>query len=77
MKTNMNVSVSLPQSEFALLKKMAKAMGWNLFVEQEKESVNFSQRNKVVEKLYGCIQLPDDFDYKAEKAKYLSEKYLS
>jgi len=76
MKTNMNVSVSLPQSEFALLKKMAKAMGWNLFVEQENDSVNFSQRNKVVEKLYGCIQLPDDFDYKAEKAKYLSEKYL-
>ena len=76
MKTNMNVSVSLPQSEFALLKKMAKAMGWNLFVEQEKDSVNFANRNKVVEKLYGCIQLPDDFDYKAEKEKYLSEKYL-
>ena len=72
----MNVSVSLPQSEFALLKKMAKAMGWNLFVEQEKDSVNFANRNKVVEKLYGCIQLPDDFDYKAEKEKYLSEKYL-
>lgn len=76
MKTNMNVSVSLPQTEFALLKKMAKAMGWNLFVEQEKDSVNFANRNKVVEKLYGCIQLPDDFDYKAEKEKYLSEKYL-
>lgn len=76
MKTNMNVCVSLPQSEFALLKKMAKAMGWNLFVEQENDSVNFTNRNKVVEKLYGCIQLPDDFDYKAEKEKYLSEKYL-
>ena len=76
MKTNMNVSVSLPQTEFALLKKMAKAMGWNLFVEQEKDSVNFANRNKVVEKLYGCFQLPDDFDYKAEKEKYLSEKYL-
>lgn len=77
MKTSMNVSINLPQSEFAILKKMAKALGWSLFVEQEEHAMDLSERNKTVEKLYGCIQLPDDFDYKAEKAKYLSEKYKS
>ena len=54
---------------------MAKALGWNLFVEQEEHAMDLSERNKTVERLYGCIQLPDDFDYKVEKAKYLSEKY--
>ena len=75
MKTNMNVSISLPQSEFAILKKMAKALGWNLFVEQDADSIDISQRNKMVEKLYGCIQLPDDFDYKEELENALSQKY--
>ena len=75
MRMSMNVSISLPKSVFAILKKMAKALGWNLFVEQEEHAMNLSERNKTVEKLYGCIQLPDDFDYKAEKAKYLSKKY--
>ena len=75
MKTNMNVSISLPQSEFAILKKMAKALGWNLFVEQDADSIDISQRNKMVEKLYGCIQLPDDFDYKEELENALSKKY--
>ena len=75
MRMSMNVSISLPKSVFAILKKMAKALGWNLFVEQEEHAMDLSERNKTVEKLYGCIQLPDDFDYKAEKAKYLSKKY--
>ena len=67
MKTSMNVSISLPQSEFAILKKMAKALGWNLIVEQEEHAMDLSERNKTVERLYGCIQLPDDFDYKEKK----------
>lgn len=75
MKTSMNVSISLPQSEFAILKKMAKALGWNLFVEQETNTIDISKRKEMVEKLYGCIQLPDDFDYKKEMEKALSEKY--
>lgn len=75
MEASMNVSINLPQSEFAILKKKAKALGWNLIVEQEEHAMDLSERNKMVERLYGCIQLPDDFDYKVEKAKYLSEKY--
>ena len=51
MKTSMNVSISLPQSEFAILKKMAKALGWNLFVEQEEHAMDLSERNKT-EKLH-------------------------
>lgn len=44
-------------------------------VEQEEHAMNLSERNEAVEKLYSCIQLSDDFDYKAEKEKYLLEKY--
>lgn len=29
----------------------------------------------LVESLCGVIELPEDFDYKAERAKYLLEKY--
>jgi len=29
----------------------------------------------LVESLCGIIELPEDFDYKAERAKYLLEKY--
>ena len=75
METTMNVNISLPQSEFAMLKKLAKALGWNLFVQQEDESINVKQRSELVQKLYGCVQLPEGFDYKAELEQVLSEKY--
>ena len=75
MKTSMNVNISLPQSEFVILKKMAKALGWNLFVEQETNTTDIAKRKEMVEKLYGCIQLPDDFDYKKEMEKAMTEKY--
>ena len=54
---------------------MAKALGWNLFVEQETNTIDISKRKEMVEKLYGCIQLPDDFDYKKEMEKAMTEKY--
>ena len=41
----MNVNINLPQSEFAILKKMAKALGWDLFVQQEDNHINKSKRN--------------------------------
>ena len=75
METTMNVNISLPQSEFVMLKKLAKALGWNLFVQQEDESINVQQRSELVRKLYGCVQLSEDFDYKAELEQVLSEKY--
>ena len=76
MDTNMNVNISLPQSEFSILKKMAKSLGWNLFVSQENEiKEEQSLRKQRIEKLYGCIQLPKDFDYKKELEESIADKY--
>ena len=60
----MNVNNSLPQSEFAILKKLAKALGWNIFINQEDVDMNMLQRNELVKKLHGSVQLPENFDYK-------------
>ena len=71
----MNVNIKLPQSEFAILKKMAKALGWHLFVQQEDNNINMLQRNELVKNLHGSVQLPEDFDYKTEQEQVLSKKY--
>lgn len=75
MDTNLNVNISLPLSEFSILKKLAKALGWNLFVQDKPEEMSVSQRNELVEKLYGCVQLSEDFDYKKELEQAILEKY--
>ena len=71
----MNVNINLPQSEFAILKKMAKALGWDLFVQQEDNNINMLQRNELVNKLHGSVQLPENFDYKTEMEQVLAKKY--
>lgn len=75
MNTNLNVNISLPQSEFTILKKLAKALGWNLFVQEKPEELSVSQKKELVDKLYGCVQLPEDFDYKKELEIAINEKY--
>ena len=75
MNTHLNVNISLPQSEFTILKKLAKALGWNLFVQEKPEELSVSQRKELVDKLYGCVQLPDDFDYKKELEIAINKKY--
>ena len=75
MNTNLNVNISLPQSEFTILKKLAKALGWNLFVREKPEELSVSQRKELVDKLYGCVQLPEDFDYKKELELAIKNKY--
>lgn len=39
-------------------------------------SIEDSELTPRVKSLLGCITLPEDFDYKKEKADYLAEKYL-
>ena len=38
--------------------------------------VEDSEYTPRVKSLLGCISLPEDFDYKKEKAEYLAKKYL-
>ena len=75
MDTNLNVNISLPESEFNLLKKLAQALGWNLFIQRKEDELSISKRKELVEKLYGCVQLPEEFDYKKELEQAISEKY--
>lgn len=75
MKNNLNVNINLPPSELAILKKIAKSMGWNFFVQQENTDSNDLERQKLVKKLYGCIQLPENFDYKKELEQNILDKY--
>lgn len=75
MEANLNVNISLPPSELDILKKMAKALGWNLFVQQEDNRTDRLKRQEILQKLYGCIQLPNDFDYKKELEEAILEKY--
>ena len=56
----MNVNINLPQSEFAILKKMAKALGWDLFVQQEDNHINMLQRNELVKKLKLVYSVPKE-----------------
>ena len=39
-------------------------------------SIEDSELTPRVKSLLGCISLPEDFDYKKEKADYLANKYL-
>ena len=71
----MNVNINLPQSQLDILKKMANALGWDLFVQQEDNHINMLQRNELVKKLHGSVQLPENFDYKKEMEQVLSKKY--
>ena len=76
----MNVNINLPQSEFAILKKMAKALGdiisAGITVSLiDINHINMLQRNELVKKLHGSVQLPENFDYKKEMEQVLSKKY--
>jgi len=55
------------------LSKMIEAYFDSLTKEEEdKEEIEITT---LVESLCGVIDLPEDFDYKKSRAKYLSEKY--
>ena len=75
MKKDLNVNINLPQSELAILRKIAKSLGWQLFIQPEEDNSSHSERQKIVQKLYGCIQVPDNFDYKKELEKSINDKY--
>lgn len=55
------------------LSKMIEAYFDSLTNNESNE--NEIQITPLVESLCGVIELPDDFDYKESKAKYLLEKY--
>ena len=71
--TKETVYLDIPQNDIAFLKELVKKMGWKLHFQ---EPAIISTTDKSVDELYGCIQLPKDFDYKKELEEELKKKYL-
>ena len=74
MDNFVNINLNIPRSDVHFLSELVKKMGWGM---TQSKVVSPSARNKVklAQRLYGCIQLPEDFDYKKEVASALSDKY--
>lgn len=74
--TSQHVSLNIPQSDMDFLKELVKKMGWNMALhEQKQEKGNVSKRD-IVNRLYGSIHLPEDFDDKQEFQRAIIDKYL-
>lgn len=76
MNNVVNVSLNVPQSDVNFLNKLVEKMGWGMTQSQVTVS---SPKDKVelAKRLYGCIQLPEDFDYKEELTVALTDCPLS
>ena len=74
MDNVVNVNLNIPQSDVHFLTELVKKMGWGM-EQQQKKMLSTKERLKLVQRLYGCIQVPEDFDYKEELTNVLADKY--
>ncbi len=74
MDNVVNVSLNVPQSDVRFLSELVKKMGWGM-TQSETQPMVTVNRAQLIQRLYGCVQLSDDFDYKRELEEALSEKY--
>ena len=74
MDNIVNVNLNIPQSDIHFLSELVKKMGWGM---KQSQSIPSSVKDKLrlAQRLYGSVQLPNDFDYKEELANVLSDKY--
>ena len=69
MDNVVNINLNIPRSDVHFLSELVKKMGWGMTQAQSMSSYS-NDRVKLAERLYGCIELPVDFDYKEELASY-------
>lgn len=74
MDNVVNISLNVPQSDVHFLSELVKKMGWGM-TQSETQPMGTVSRAQLIRRLYGCVQLSDDFDYKRELEEALSEKY--
>lgn len=74
MDNVVNINLNIPRSDVHFLSELVKKMGWGMTQAQSMSSYS-NDRVKLAERLYGCIELPENFDYKEELASALSDKY--
>lgn len=73
MKEVININLNIPQTDIGLLEKLAKKMGWGMT--QSVVEPSSTDRLALLQRLYGCVNLPADFDYKTVVSEALGEKY--
>lgn len=69
------IFVDIPQTDMAFFKELAKKMGWNILLSKPLLKNKTSKRD-IVERLYGSVSLPENFDYKQELQDAVIAKYL-
>ena len=74
MDNVVNVNLNIPQSDIHFLSELVKKMGWGM---KQSQSIPSSVKDKLrlAQRLYGSVQLPNDFAYTEERANVLSDKY--
>jgi hypothetical protein len=72
MDNVVNINLNIPRSDIHFLSELVKKMGWGM-TQSQTVSPSMKDKVKLAQRLYGCIQLPEDFDYKKEVASVLSE----
>ena len=69
-----NVNLNIPRSDVHFLSELVKKMGWGM-VQSQSAVISAKDKVQLAQRMYGCVQLPEDFDYKEELAAALSAKY--
>ena len=74
MENIINVNLNIPRSDVHFLSELVRKMGWGM-VQSQLVAISAKDKVKLAQRMYGCVQLPEDFDYKEELASVLSAKY--
>ena len=64
--------MNIPSQDMKFLQELASKMGWDILGKTPAIKTN----EKAVDKLYGSVSLPDNYDYKEDIEKILTKKYL-
>lgn len=71
------IYVDIPRSDMKFLEELVRKRGWKIRVPFAKAKEHEKQgQADVVDKLYGAVRLPENFDYKAEIKRAILERYL-
>lgn len=70
-------SIGIPKKDTLIAQEMMRRMGWVVYSLPETESVSHREDRvrTALSKLRGCINLPEGYDYKKDRAEYLESKY--
>jgi hypothetical protein len=74
MENVVNVNLNIPRSDVHFLSELVKKMGWGM-AQSQPVAISAKDKVKLAQRMYGCVQLPEDLDYKEELTAALSAKY--